>query len=124
MATENILIIEDEGEIREILTIHLEDAGYQVLEAENGQRAKEILEEGNNRATVDIIITDIRMPKVNGVEIIDYLKENVPGIPVIVVTAFPDKKLADQLIEEGVKKYLVKPVDRQVLLQAVAAVLS
>ena len=73
---------------------------------------------------MDLIITDIRMPKVNGIEIIDYLKGIVPGIPVMVVTAFPNTDLSDQLIERGVKKYLVKPVEKEILLQAVAELLS
>jgi two-component system chemotaxis response regulator CheY len=124
MVPGKILIVEDEDENREILTLHLERTGYQVLEAENGQRAKEILQEGNNLTTVDVIITDIRMPKVNGLEIIDYFKEYAPDISVIVVTGFPDNKLSDQLIEKGVKRFLVKPVEKQTLLQTVAELIA
>ena len=124
MVPGKILIVEDEEENREILTLHLERTGYQVLEAENGQRAKEILQEGNNLTTVDVIITDIRMPKVNGLEIIDYFKEYVPDISVIVLTGFPDNKLSDQLIEKGVKRFLVKPVEKQTLLQTVAELIA
>jgi len=123
MVSGKILIVEDEEENREILTLHLERTGYQVLEAEDGQRAKEVLQEGNNRTTVDVIITDIRMPKVNGLEIIDYFKEYAPDISVIVVTGFPDNKLSEQLVKKGVKKFLVKPVEKQTLLQTVAELL-
>ena len=123
MVPGKILIVEDEEENREILTLHLERTGYEVLEAEDGQRAKEVLQEGNNRTTVDVIITDIRMPKVNGLEIIDYFKEYAPDISVVVVTGFPDNKLSEQLIEKGVKKFLVKPVEKQTLLQTVAELL-
>jgi len=124
MVPGKILIVEDEKENREILTLHLERTGYQVLEAEDGQRAKEVLQEGNNRTTVDVIITDIRMPKANGLEIIDYFKKYAPDISVIVVTGFPDNKLSEQLVKKGVKKFLVKPVEKKTLLQTVAELLA
>ena len=60
------------------------------------------------------------MPKMNGVEYIDYLIEQAPGISVIVITGFPDPIMANTLIEKkGVKEYLVKPIEKEKLFAAV-----
>jgi CheY-like chemotaxis protein len=122
MATGKILVVEDEEENREILAIHLRRAGYQVLEAANGLQAQEKMNEcdDGDQGAVDLIITDIRMPEVSGVEVVDYFNENFPDIPVVVVTGFADNELSDRLVEKGVKNVLVKPVDKTFLLKVVA----
>lgn len=79
---------------------------------------------GANLVQVGLIICDIRMPKVNGIEAIDYLKENAPSIPIMVVTGYPDSELAVSLLKKGVKDYLVKPVEKETLLEKVKEILS
>jgi two-component system chemotaxis response regulator CheY len=59
------------------------------------------------------------MPKVNGVECIQYLREQSPGIPIVVITGYPDTELATDLMKKGVKDYLVKPVEKEKLLAVV-----
>jgi YesN/AraC family two-component response regulator len=76
--------------------------------------------EDGDQGAVDLIITDIRMPEVSGVEVVDYFNENFPDIPVVVVTGFADNELSDRLVEKGVKNVLVKPVDKTFLLKVVA----
>lgn len=71
-----------------------------------------------------LILCDIRMPKVNGIEVIDYLKREAPGIPIIVLTGYPDTELAVSLLKKGVKDYLVKPIDKAKLLEAVDSVVA
>ncbi len=119
-----IMIIEDEEEVREILKLHLESAGYEVIEAEDGEKAIEKMKEGSNLLRVGLIITDIRMPKINGVEAIEYLREHAPSKPIMVVTGYPDTDLAISLMQKGVKEYLVKPVEKEKLLEKVKAVLA
>ena len=68
---------------------------------------------------VGVILCDIRMPKVNGVECIQYIRQEAPGIPIVVVTGFPNTQLAVNLMNQGVKDYLVKPVDKEKLLSTV-----
>ena len=119
-----ILIIDDEAEIRDILKMHLESAGYMVIEAQDGEEGINKMREGSNLLQVGMIITDIRMPKVNGVEAIDYLKANAPSKPILVLTGYPDTDLAISLLKKGVKEYLVKPVEKNVLLEKVKKVLS
>jgi two-component system chemotaxis response regulator CheY len=119
-----ILIIDDEEEIREVLKMHLESAGYMVIEAEDGEDGINKMREGSNLLQVGLIITDIRMPKVNGVEAIDYLRTNAPSKPILVITGYPDTELAVSLLKKGVKEYLVKPVEKKVLLEKVKKILG
>ena len=119
-----ILIIDDEEEIREILKMHLESAGYMVIEAQDGEDAINKMKEGSNLLQVGLIITDIRMPKVNGVEAIDYLRANAPSKHIMVLTGYPDTDLAISLIKKGIKEYLVKPVEKKDLLEKVKKVLA
>jgi two-component system chemotaxis response regulator CheY len=119
-----ILIIEDEDEVREVVKMFLESAGYTVVEAQDGEDGISRMKEGANLLQVGLIITDIRMPKVNGVEAIHYIQENAPSKPIIVLTGYPDTDLAISLLKGGVKEYLVKPVDKKVLLEKVKKVLA
>ena len=69
---------------------------------------------------LDCIISDIRMPKINGVEAINYFKQNYPHVPLIVLTGFPDTEMATGFMKQGIVDYLVKPVEKQKLTTAVA----
>jgi two-component system chemotaxis response regulator CheY len=102
----------------------LEKLGYYVIEAEDGQRAKTLLNEGEHPMVIDVIITDIRMPNINGIEAMDYFQREYPSIPIIVLTGFPDLDLAMQLMKQGITDYLVKPVDREKLAAAVGNALA
>jgi two-component system chemotaxis response regulator CheY len=119
-----ILIIEDDMDIRDVLKLQLEQGGHQVIEAKDGQEGIDLMKKGSNLLQVGLIITDIRMPKVNGVEAIDYIKANAPSIPIMVITGYPDTELAVNLLQKGVKDYLVKPVEKDTLLSKVSAILS
>ena len=119
-----ILIIEDDLDIRDILKLQLEQAGYQVIEAKDGEEGIDLMKKGSNLLQVGLILTDIRMPKVNGVEAIDYIKANAPSIPIMVITGYPNAELAVSLLKKGVADYLVKPVEKETLLNKVSAILS
>ncbi len=125
MAKGKILIVDDEEDVREVIKLHLEQEGYDnLLEAKNGEEAIKILRSGNNMIQVGLILCDIRMPKVNGVEAIDFFKKEAPGIPVVVVTGYPDAELAAYLMKKGVKDYLVKPVEKQKLIDTVNKIVA
>jgi YesN/AraC family two-component response regulator len=64
------------------------------------------------------------MPKVNGVEMIKYLRINAPSKPILVITGYPDPGLATSLLKKGVKAYLVKPIEKKVLLEKVKEILA
>lgn len=109
-----VLLVEDEKVIREGIKTILEEViqGYQVLwEASNGEKALEIL----NIELPDLIITDIRMPKMTGIEFIRLLKEKNAGMPVIVISGHDEYVYVREALKLGVKDYLLKPISRQEL---------
>ena len=124
MAKGRILVIDDDDDVRETLKLHLEGAGYNVLEAEDGEVGINILRSEDNMINVGLILCDIRMPKVNGVECVDFLKKEAPGVPVVMVTAFPDTEMAIAFLNKGVKDYLVKPVEKEKLLGVVDKIVA
>lgn len=113
----HVLIIDDEQEIREGIRLQLAGTRYTVLEAEDGEQGIEIL--NANALTVDVVICDVRMPKINGIEAVAYFRREYPSTPVIVLTGFPDVNLAVEFMKEGVVEYLVKPVEKKKLIEAV-----
>lgn len=114
-----ILVIDDEQEIRSTVKHHLVKANYEVVEAEDGEKAIQKINEGDNPLRIDAVICDLRMPKINGMEAISYFQKDYPTLPLIVMTGFPDTQLAVSLLKKGVKDYLVKPVEKDALLAAV-----
>ena len=114
-----VLVVDDEPSVRTIVRLLLEKAGYDVLEAANGEAAIEALNAGENRLVLDVVICDIRMPKINGIQAIEYFQREYPHVPVIVFTAYPETKMAVSFMRSGVTDYLVKPVDARKLMGAV-----
>jgi two-component system chemotaxis response regulator CheY len=115
-----VLVVDDEPDIRRVVRMALQKAGYEVLEAENGEKAIEAINYGENRLLLDVVICDIRMPKINGIEAIAYFRSNYPRVPLIVLTGFPDTEMASSLLRQGVVDYLVKPVEGDKLKGSVA----
>jgi len=115
-----VLIVDDEEAVRRLARIVLTKAGYDVLEAEDGGKAIELLNSGDNPLMVDVILCDIRMPRINGTEAIEYFLREYPSIRIIVQTGFPDLTLSTKLLRQGVSDYLVKPVHHDTLLASVA----
>ena len=114
-----ILVVDDEQSSRELLTNFLEGAGYKVVTAEDGRRALALLQEHQ----VSAIITDLRMPKVNGLRLIRELRENGDTIPILAVSGINRDQL--MLAEDyGANVGLSKPIDRDELLKIVEQVLS
>ena len=119
-----VLVVDDEPTVRTIVRLILQKAGYEVLEAENGETAIEALNTGENRLVLDVVICDIRMPKINGVQAIEYFQREYPHVPIIVLTAYPETKMAVSFVRSGVADYLIKPVDAQKLRDAVASAME
>jgi len=115
-----VLVVDDEPDIRRVVKMTLQKAGYEVLEAENGEKAIEVINAGENRLLLDVVICDIRMPKVNGVEAVAYFRSHYPRVPLIVLTGFPDTDMATSFLRQGVVDYLVKPIEGEKLKSAVA----
>ena len=112
-----ILVVDDEPSIRKPIRLALLQAGYEVVEAIDGQDAIDILSQGNNPLLVDAILCDIRMPRINGIDAICFFRSHYPSIPIIVLTGYPDWNLAVTLMKMGVRDYLMKPVTKDDLLR-------
>lgn len=119
MSQGKIMVVDDEADIRNIIKMHLEEKGYNFLEAEDGEQAIKLLKTGDNLVNCGLILLDIRMPKVNGIECIEYFRDQAPGIPIVVITGYPETEMAVDLMKKGVKDYLVKPVESEKLLEIV-----
>jgi two-component system chemotaxis response regulator CheY len=119
-----ILVVDDVPDVRKITRMILTKAGYEVIEAEDGEQAIQVINEGENPLLVDAIITDIRMPKISGVEAIHYFQLRYPRVPIIVLTGYPDMDMATEFLKHGIVDYLIKPPENTMLLQAVAKALE
>jgi two-component system chemotaxis response regulator CheY len=115
-----VLVVDDEADVRRAVNVALTKSGYEVIEAEDGKQAIRVLNSGDNPLEVDVIVCDIRMPNIGGVEAIKYLRSQYPSRPIIALTGFPDVQLATSLLKQGVIDYLVKPVEREKLAATVA----
>jgi two-component system, NtrC family, response regulator PilR len=106
-----ILVVDDERSMRELLAIVLRREGYEVLLAENGRAAIELLE----REPVDILISDIKMPDLSGVDVLRAAKKIDPDILGIMITAFASTETAVEAMRLGACDYLSKPFDIDLL---------
>ena len=114
----NLLIADDEFTIRRgLLSLPWSTIGItRIFDAENGLRAKDIL----NSEHIDIIISDIRMPGLSGLELAEYVKESGLDCRIILLTGFSEFEYAQQAIKSQVADYLLKPLKQADLLNAVA----
>jgi DNA-binding NtrC family response regulator len=119
-----VLVVDDEQSVRKPIRVSLTKAGYEVVEAEDGQQAMQVLREGDNPLMVDTIVCDIRMPKIDGIDAIAYFRQQFPSIPVVVLTGYPDVYLASALFKQGVMDFLVKPITRETLLATIRKTIS
>lgn len=110
-----VLVVEDEYNIRLLITKILEQLHYEVTQAEHGGAALEIIQ---NNPNFDVVISDIEMPVVDGVSLIQELKQHHPAIRVVVISAYWDR--INEAINKGANHFLTKPFSRQQLLDALA----
>jgi two-component system chemotaxis response regulator CheY len=106
-----ILVIDDEENIRKTVRLTLTKAGFDVIEAADGEKGIKAITSDDNALMVDAIFCDIYMPKINGLEAIAYFRSQFPSVPVVVITGQPDIQKATALFKQGVIDYLVKPIE-------------
>ncbi len=110
-----ILIVEDERFLREVLKENLTQEDIHVDAAEDGLAAIDYLKKN----TYDIAILDLVMPRMNGVELIGWLRKNVPSLPIVVISAVASEEEAKKLFKLGVKKFMKKPFKIEEILKVV-----
>jgi two-component system response regulator HydG len=113
--TPTILVVEDDAENRAAMVKVLEGAEYKVLETDNGQQALDIINEEN----IDILVTDLRLPVMDGVELLKCAKAIGQDIEVIMITGHGTVEIAVEAIKEGAYDFITKPVKKAQLLHAV-----
>lgn len=104
-SSKKILVVDDDEALRSVLEETLVSFNYQVTTASDGQEALEKLKQEN----YDLVITDIKMPRMNGNELLKEIKQVSPGIPVVIITAYPAAYSQQWIMEEGADGYLTKP---------------
>jgi len=102
-----ILIVDDDSSHRMMLNATLSDAGYQVFEASDGEEAIDMVEQG----FYDLIMLDLKMKNVDGIEALMHIKQISPAIPILIMTAYASVKTAVEALRLGAFDYLVKPLD-------------
>jgi two-component system response regulator PilR (NtrC family) len=102
---EKILVVDDEQSLREVLSIMLKRTGYAVTSVADGEEAIELL----NRDIFDLVITDLRMPKIDGLEVLRAAKSASPETVVLIITAFASADSAVEAMKQGAYDYLTKP---------------
>jgi len=113
-----ILYAEDEKDLREVTHQILKGFTKKQFIAENGQEGLDLFKEHENE--IDLIITDVNMPILNGLEMVKEIKKINLNIPIIVATAFSNKEYLLEAIDIGVDKYVLKPIDISKLLQVMS----
>jgi DNA-binding NtrC family response regulator len=103
----DILIVDDDPAIRSLLERFYERSGYTAVSVGSGEEALALLQQRN----IDLVITDIKLPRMNGTELVANMKENFPGVPVMVITGHSDIDIAINVLKNGACDFIIKPFD-------------
>ncbi len=115
-----VLVADDEKNIRESIAEYVSSEGIDCAAAADGAAAQALLEE----EAFDCLILDLRMPKMDGLALLSWLRESGPSVPVIVISAYGDVRDAVQAMKLGARDYLVKPFDPEELMMRLRRVLA
>lgn len=120
MTKTTILIVEDDRELREALATTLEIAHYECVTADCAEAAIPVLE----KRLIDLVVSDVNMPGMNGHELLDHIHRQFPGVPVMLITAYGQISDAVSAMQSGAVDYIVKPFEPSVLIDSVKRVLG
>jgi len=115
MPNDAILVVDDDSSVRRVLQMQLAEAGYEVQQAASGGEALRILAESHPQ----LVITDLKMPDLDGIELLRRICEDEVHATVILITAFGSIETAVQAMRQGAYDYITKPIDYEALLAAV-----
>ena len=115
-----ILVVDDEDALRTVLSSELTSEGYDVHTASDGDEAISTLQKG----LYDLVLLDIKMPRMNGFEVLKFVKEKHPKTKVVMLTGFADLKNAIESKKLGAEDFVSKPYDLVDLLTTIERVLS
>ena len=110
-----ILIVDDEKNYLVVLSAFLSEEGYETITAENGEDALEILD----ATDLDLVLTDMKMSPMDGIELLGHIKERIPDLPVVMMTAFGTVEKAVEAMQLGAFNFILKPFENETLKQIV-----
>ena len=116
----NVLLVEDETRMRQVIAMQLSDLDLHIHEAVDGEQAIDIFE----NEMIHLVITDLKLPKINGMDVLKFIKEKDPEIPVIVITAFGSIENAVKAIQKGAFDYVTKPFKEEKLRSSIIKALK
>jgi len=120
MIGKRVLVVDDEENLRRVTQLKLQQAGYEAMTASDGRQALEVLA----RNPHDLIITDLKMPGMSGMDLLRRVREDYPEIIVVVVTAFGTIESAVEAMKLGAHDYIIKPVNADALRLVVSRALE
>ena len=112
---QKILVVDDEKSIRKTFEAFLTKEGYEVKTAENVDHALKIMDENE----LDLVLTDIIMPRITGIELLKIMKDKNPDIPIIIMTGEPTVETASLAVKSSAQDYITKPVSKNTLIRTV-----
>jgi DNA-binding NtrC family response regulator len=118
MDKHNILIVDDELLIRDLLYDHFASKDYQISTAESAEKAIEILDSDRD---FDVVLTDLKMTGMDGLQFIEHIKQQNADLPIIIMTGFPSLETAIEALRKRVYDYVVKPFNINRLCAVVEA---
>ena len=123
--TQRVLIVDDEDSARMSVELALTMAGYSVVGTADGREAiQQIIAADDQSREFDLLITDLKMPNMSGMELLDELNAMGVSIPTLVITGFADNQTIKQLSEKGCNDYYEKPLDPKTLTDRVGEILK
>ena len=117
---ERVLVVDDETDLAESCAYFLDRAGYQAECAASAPEAMRMLAE----RAFGVVISDVRMPRMSGMELLAAIRERDPDIEVLLITGYPDLQMAVSAIKQGAFDYLAKPYDERDLLERVGKAMA
>ena len=121
----NILVVEDEAKMLRLLQLQLQGAGCQVSMADSAERGLEILEQNSAQpGKISLVITDLRLPGMDGLEFLKKVQSSFPSLPIIVMTAFGTVETAVEAMKAGASDYVLKPFSLEDMMMTIDKVLE
>ena len=115
-----LLVVDDDESLRRVTEMQLEEAGYQVLTASGGEEALALVEQ----QTPDLVLSDLKMPGLSGMDVLQAIRRNHPEVTVVLLTAFGTVQTAVEAMKAGAYDYITKPIDYSELLLVVSRALE
>jgi DNA-binding response OmpR family regulator len=120
----NILLVEDDIELDSIITMYLESLGFNLFNAPDGDKALKLLDELlNKKIYLDLLITDLNLPLIGGLKLIEVIQKRQISLKYLVISAFVTESTENRLQELGCSNILEKPFSPEILLEKINSIL-